>query len=197
MEQVESPVTDISLVINDAPGHREIAVAIQAQWRELGIDVKISQQEFAQFLEFLGPPPDKSVDVYRLGWIGDYVDAMNFLELWTCESGNNSTNYCNEEYDALVEQARGVADNAERYELYNQMEEILFGPEGDMPVLPIYFYTNVSLQRQSIKDTYNQNLLDQIDFTEVVEGGAAGDSDDGETDTEETETEETETTETG
>jgi oligopeptide transport system substrate-binding protein len=197
MEQVESPVTDISLVINDAPGHREIAVAIQAQWRELGIDVKISQQEFAQFLEFLGPPPDKSVDVYRLGWIGDYVDAMNFLELWTCDSGNNSTNYCNEEYDALVEQARGVADNAERYELYNQMEEILFGPEGDMPVLPIYFYTNVSLQRQSIKDTYNQNLLDQIDFTEVVEGGAAGDSDDGETDTEETETEETETTETG
>jgi hypothetical protein len=66
-----------------------------------------------------------------------------------------------------------------------------------MPIMPIYFYTNVSLQRQSIKDTYNQNLLDQIDFTEVVEGGAAGDSDDGETDTEETETEETETTETG
>jgi oligopeptide transport system substrate-binding protein len=172
MSQVQNPVTDITLVINDAPGHREIAVAVQDMWRELGIDVEIQQQEWAQFLEALGPPPTNTTDTYRLGWVGDYVDAMNFLELWTCESGNNSTNYCNKEYDALVEQARNTPDNAERYELYAQMEEMLFGPDGDMPLLPIYFYTNVSLQRESIKETYNQNLLDQIDLTKVVEGDA-------------------------
>ncbi len=39
-----------------------------------------------------------------------------------------------------------------------------------MPILPIYFYTNVSLQRESIKETFSQNLLDQIDLTKVVEG---------------------------
>ena len=39
-----------------------------------------------------------------------------------------------------------------------------------MPILPIYFYTNVSLQRESIRDTFNQNLLDQFDLSKVVEG---------------------------
>jgi oligopeptide transport system substrate-binding protein len=168
MDQVENPKKNITLYINDSPGHREIAVAVQAAWKELGIESTIKQQEFQQYLEFLGPPPNKDVDVYRLGWIGDFVDAINFLELWTCESGNNSTNYCNEEYDKLIEQARSTEDNEERYELYAQAEEILFGPEGEVPVMPIYFYTYVALERENIKDTYETNLLDQIDLTKVV-----------------------------
>ena len=174
MEQVQSPVKDITLVINDAPGHREIAVAVQDMWSELGIDVEIQQQEWAQFLEALGPPPAKTTDTYRLGWIGDFVDAFNFLELWTCDSGNNNTNYCNKDYDALVAQARNASDEAERFDLYAQMEQILFGPEGDVPMIPIYFYTNVSLQKESIKDTFSQDLLDQIDLTKVVEGDGSG-----------------------
>jgi ABC-type oligopeptide transport system substrate-binding subunit len=173
MKEVQSPVRDVTLVINDAPGHRDIAVAVQDMWSELGIDTEIQQQEWAQFLESLGPPPAKSVDAYRLGWVGDYVDAMNFLELWTCGSGNNNANYCNEDYDAVVARARKTADNAQRYELYAQLEEILFGPEGELPFLPIYWYTNVSLQRETIKDTFNQNLLDQVDLSQVVEGDGA------------------------
>ncbi len=168
MGQVENPKTNITLYINDSPGHREIAVAIQAAWKELGIESTIKQQEFQQYLEFLGPPPNNDVDIYRLGWIGDFVDAINFLELWTCESGNNSTNFCNEEYDALIEEARGTEDNDARYDLYAQAEEILFGPEGEVPVLPIYFYTYVALERENIKDTYETNLLDQVDLTKVV-----------------------------
>ena len=172
MEQVQSPVTDVTLVINDAPGHREIAVAVQSMWAELGIDTEIQQQEWAQFLESLGPPPAKTTDAYRLGWVGDYVDAMNFLELWTCDSGNNNTNYCNEEYDRLVDEARKTPDNDARYELYGQLEEILFGPEGDVPFAPIYYYTNTALVDESIMDTFNINLLDQIDLTEIEEGDA-------------------------
>ena len=174
MEQVQNPVKDITLVINDAPGHREIAVAVQDMWSDLGIDVEIQQQEWAQFLESLGPPPAKSTDAYRLGWIGDFVDAFNFLELWRCDSGNNNTNYCNKDYDALVAQARNTPDDNERYDLYAQMEQIMFGPDGDVPLIPIYFYTNVSLQKESIKDTFTQDLLDQIDLTKVVEGDGSG-----------------------
>jgi oligopeptide transport system substrate-binding protein len=171
MEQVQNPVTDITLVVNDAPGHREIAVAVQDMWAELGIDLEIQQQEWAQFLESIGPPPGKNIDAFRLGWIADYVDAMNFLELWTCDSGNNSTNYCNQEYDRLVDEARATPDNAERYDLYAQMEEVLFGSEGEVPVLPIYWYTFNHLEKASIYDTFGINQLGQIDLRPVVESG--------------------------
>jgi oligopeptide transport system substrate-binding protein len=161
-------VTDVTLVVNDAPGHREIAVAVQDQWSELGIDVEIQQQEWAQFLESLGPPPAKSTDVYRNGWVGDFVDALNFLELWTCDSGNNNTNYCNKDYDAKMAEARKTLDNEARYKIYGEAEDILFGENGEMPVLPIYFYTYTALERENIQDSYNTNLLDQVDLTKVV-----------------------------
>jgi oligopeptide transport system substrate-binding protein len=173
MAQVESPVRDVTLVINDAPGHREIAVAIQDMWRQLGIDTKIQQQEWAQFLESIGPPPVKSIDAFRLGWIADYVDAMNFLELWTCDSGNNSTNYCNPKYDALVTEARKTFDDADRYELYGRMEQLLFGAKGDVPIVPIYWYTFVQLEDESIKDTFGISQTGQIDLRGVVEGGTS------------------------
>jgi oligopeptide transport system substrate-binding protein len=137
-------------------------------WGELGLNVTIRAQEWAQYLEFIGPPPSGDVDVFRLGWIGDFVDAINFLEMWTCESGNNSTNYCEEEYDALVEEVRtGNLEEDERYDRYAELEQMLFGPDGAVPLIPIYWYTYVNLERENIQETFNLNLLDQVDLTTV------------------------------
>jgi oligopeptide transport system substrate-binding protein len=173
MSEVGSPKRDITLLLNDAPGHREIAVAVQASWKELGINVTIKQQEWAQFLEFIGPPPDKSIDVFRLGWIADYTDAFNFLELWTCRSGNNSTNFCSQEYDQIVNRIRSgqVTEDEERFQAYNDLEQILFGENAAMPVIPIYWYTYNYLENESIKDTLNVNALDQLDLTKVEVAG--------------------------
>ncbi len=168
MSEVASPKTKVTLYTNDSGANPDIAVAVQAGLKEIGIDSTIKQQEFQQYLEFLGPPPNKDVDVYRLGWIGDFVDAINFLELWKCDSGNNSTNYCNKDYDALIEEARGTEDNDARYELYAQAEDLLWGEDGDLPVSPIYFYTYTNLERENIKESFSVNLLNQTDLTKVV-----------------------------
>ena len=37
-----------------------------------------------------------------------------------------------------------------------------------MPILPIYFYTYANLEREYVKDTFEVNLLNQIDLTKVV-----------------------------
>ena len=168
MDQVGSPKTKINLFHNDSPGHREIAVAVQGYWQELGIDTTIKAQEWAQYLENLGPPPAKVVDVYRLGWIGDFPDAINFLELWTCKSGNNNTNFCNKEYDALIEKAKNTPDDDARFQIYGELEEMLLGADGEVPIAPIYYYTYPNLEDLSVKDTFNINLLDQFDLSQVV-----------------------------
>ena len=167
-----NPKTNINLFYNDAPGHKEIAVAVQDMWKELGIETTVKSQEWAQFLEFLGPPPNKAVDVYRLGWIYDFPDAINGLELFTCDSGNNNTNWCNKDFDALVAQAKNTPDDNARYDLYGQMEDIMFGENGDLPITPFYWYNFPNLENDKVRDTFFISPLDQIDFTKVViQGG--------------------------
>ena len=86
--------------------------------------------------------------------------------LW--KSGNNNANFANPAYDRLIAQARNTADDEARYELYRQAEAMLTGPEGEMPISPIYWYTYTNLERESVKDTFQINLLDQFDLSKVV-----------------------------
>jgi oligopeptide transport system substrate-binding protein len=81
MDKVPNPVKDVNLIFNNAPGHKEIAIAIQANWKLLGLNVTLKQQDWPQFLKFLGPPPDPSVGAYRNGWIADFLDDINFLSV--------------------------------------------------------------------------------------------------------------------
>jgi oligopeptide transport system substrate-binding protein len=167
LAKVKSPKRKLTVWFNNSPGHRPIAIYIQSLWKQLGLDVTLKQQEFAQYLEFLGPPPNKSVDVFRLGWIADYPDAMNFLEQWTCNSGNNNTNFCDPAYDRLVKKAQQTPDTAARYAIYHQLEEKLLGPNGALPFTPIYWYTYPALEKPKIKATYSINPLDSVDLTKV------------------------------
>jgi len=169
MSQVKNPKKDIHLYINNSPGHINIATAVQAFWKELGLNVDIKVQEWKQYLQFLGPPPNSDVDVYRLGWIYDYPDAQNGLVLWTCDSGNNNTNWCNKRYDALIDQASKTPNDAKRYLLYQQAESLISGPNGDMPLMPIYWYTYTNLQQTKVKG-YVINPMDQTDYSKVSVG---------------------------
>jgi oligopeptide transport system substrate-binding protein len=167
MAQAQNPKTNITIYSNESPPNKEVAEALQSMWKQIGIDSSIKILEWQQYLEFLGPPPPKAVDIFRLGWVGDFVDDINFLELWTCDSGNNNTGFCDKEYDALVAEAKQTPDNAARYEIYKQLEEKLTGQDGTLPFIPLWYITYQNLERETVKDTFNINLLDQVDLTKV------------------------------
>jgi oligopeptide transport system substrate-binding protein len=169
--KVANPKKDINLYINNSAGHINIATAIQAYWKQLGLNVNIKVQEWKQYLQFLGPPPNSDVDVYRLGWIYDYPDAQNGLVLWTCGSGNNNTNWCNKKFDALVDQASKTADADKRYQLYQQAETILSGPNGDLPIMPIYWYVYALLTKSTVHGI-EVNPMDQTFFDHDSKGTA-------------------------
>jgi oligopeptide transport system substrate-binding protein len=167
MAKATKPVKNVTVFTNESPPNEDVAVALQSMWKELGINSKIRVMEWQQYLEMLGPPPPNSVDLYRLGWVGDFVDDINFLELWTCDSGNNNANFCDKSYDALVAKAKQTPDNAKRYEIYKQLEEKLTGENGALPFIPLWSGTYNNLERETLKDTFDINLLDQVDLTKV------------------------------
>ncbi len=69
------------------------------------------------------------------GWGADYNDPMTFIDLWVTGGGNNSAQFSNEEYDALVADALTNTDEAARVDDFIRCEEILM---DEMPISVIY-----------------------------------------------------------
>ena len=97
---------------------------ILEQWRqELGIEVDIQQTEWATFLQDV---EEEKYQMFSLGWIADYPDPENFLDLlFHSNSGANHTKYGNPEVDRLLEEARLERDREKRFQIYNQVEQMI------------------------------------------------------------------------
>ena len=110
----------------------DLEVIIQA-WENLGLRVEIQQTEYATFLQDVH---ENRFQMFQFGWIADYPDPQNFLDiLFHSESENNHTNYSNPEVDALLEQARVEPDQDTRYQLYNRIETMIL---ADAPWVPTW-----------------------------------------------------------
>jgi ABC-type transport system substrate-binding protein len=107
--------------------------AIVAMWEEnLGVTITIEQQEFGLFLQTID---QHEFQMFNLGWIADYPDPQNFLDIKLhSQSPNNETQYANPEVDRLLDQARTELDEETRLGLYQQAEEIIV---QDAPWVPL------------------------------------------------------------
>lgn len=112
----------------------DMEVVLQMWSKNLGIDAEFQQTEFATFLRDLNK---RRFQMFNIGWIADYPDPENFLDiLFHSESNNNHTNYSNPLVDSLLEQARTETDEAVRFRLYNQVEQMIV---DDAPWVPLWY----------------------------------------------------------
>src|SRR5699024_12882129 len=92
----------VHLSYNTDEGHAAIAQAAQEMWKNnLGDDVELSNEEWAVFIDSLG---EGDYEVGGMGWIADFYDANNFIELFESVDGNNYTNMDDDEYKKLVKE---------------------------------------------------------------------------------------------
>ncbi|MFQ5879706.1 MAG: peptide ABC transporter substrate-binding protein [Dehalococcoidia bacterium] len=108
--------------------------AIIAMWEDnLGVRVEIQQVEFATFLQQLRRG---DFQMFQLGWIADYVDPEDFLDIkFHSQSGDNDSRYSNPEVDRLLEQARTEQDTEQRLALYQEAEQLIV---NDAAWIPLY-----------------------------------------------------------
>jgi len=138
-----------TLHFNTSESHRAIAEAIQQMWKEeLGIDVTLENQEWKVYLDTQN---SMNYDISRSGWIGDFIDPVTFLSMWTTGNGNNNTHWANSKYDALIEQAARTGDPKARLDILHQAEELFL---SEVPVVLIYWYTNTYLLRPAVQNWY-------------------------------------------
>ncbi len=105
------------------PNARRMAELIQADWAAVGVEAEIVSYEWGEYLK-------RSKDLDRdgavlLGWTGDNGDPDNFLAvLLGCDGvgGSNRAQWCNPEFEALIQKAKIVSDAAERTKLYEEAQ---------------------------------------------------------------------------
>lgn len=139
---------EIEIIYNTNAGHQKIAEAIQDMWKKLGIKVKLSNMEWKVLQD---RRQKKDFMVARDGWLGDYVDPMTFLDLFTSYSDNNNTNWSSPKYDELIDKAKKTSDRAQRMKYMMQAEKILM---DDYVMIPIYFYVKGHVIKDYIKNYY-------------------------------------------
>lgn len=146
-EKGYTQLPEITLLYNTSEGHKKIALAVADMWKKnLGVDVKLENQEWAVFLE---NRQSLNYQVARAGWSADYNDPMTFLDMWVTGGGNNDSGYANADYDALINQAKNTDDAAARNEAFKKAEENLI--KDNQVLLPIYYYTSVSVAKPYLK----------------------------------------------
>ncbi|MDF2039299.1 peptide ABC transporter substrate-binding protein [Cytobacillus oceanisediminis] len=151
-----SELPAVTLSYNTSEAHQKIAQAIQDMWKQnLGVEVTLDNSEWNVYLDKLD---QMDYQVARLGWLGDFNDAINFLEMYRdADGGNNNTGWESKEFQDLLAKSATETDPEARQQLLKDAEAIFM---EDMPVAPIYFYTNNWVQAENLKDVAVSGLGD-------------------------------------
>lgn len=151
LEELGCTVDELNLSIDCADDslRRNCATFLQEQWRQnLGIEnITVNSMQTKQV------SANRQSGDYCMslgGWSPDYNDAINFLDLWVTDGGNNDSFWSNAEYDELIAQATAEADEEVRQQYLFDAEEIL---AAEMPVIPLYWQCqNYSYNKDKIVD---------------------------------------------
>lgn len=124
----------LQLRYNTNENHKRIAVAIASMWKPLGIDVELYNTETKVHYDELSRGV---LEVARAGWLADYNDADNFLNLLKSSVQYNYGRYNNAEFDSLIDEANALTDTEARAAMLKQAEKIAMDESAAMP---IYYY---------------------------------------------------------
>ena len=125
---------DVQLRYNTNENHKRVAVAIASMWKPLGVNVELYNTETKVHYDELSRGV---LEVARAGWLADYNDPDNFLNLLKSDVEFNYGRFASEDYDRLLGEANASDDADERIRLLNEAEQIALDESAAMP---IYYY---------------------------------------------------------
>ncbi|SHH95374.1 peptide ABC transporter substrate-binding protein [Ferrimonas marina] len=151
----DKPLT-INLLYNTNENHKKIAIVVSQLWKPLGVRVRLENQEWKTFLDTRN---QGRFEMARAGWVGDYNDASTMLDILLSNHGQNKGKWHNEEYDAIMNASRMIADDEERAEYYARAERIIV---EEMPIIPVYEQVVTRLVKPHVGGYPMNNVEDTI-----------------------------------
>ncbi|WP_108463055.1 ABC transporter substrate-binding protein [Devosia naphthalenivorans] len=115
------------------PNAQRVAELIQSDWAAVGVNANIVSYEWTEYRE-RGKQEDRK-GPFQIGWTGDNGDPDNFFAtLFSCSAigVSNYSMWCNDEFEALIQEAKTTSDQEKRAELYTKAQEIFKAEEPAM-----------------------------------------------------------------
>ena len=139
----------IKYTTNDAGYHKVVAEYLQQAWKELGVTLEVEVVEWASFTSMRR---NGEFDTARNGWVGDYSDPSNMLDLFRTTNGNNDGKYSSAAYDAAMERSASTMDAAERSKALHEAEDILMEDAG---CIPLAYYNDFYLMSEKVTGAWH------------------------------------------
>ncbi len=142
-------------------GNEDILEGIQAMWSQnLGINVELRVNEWAVYLDYMDQCNNSKEELaacefnaYRMGWVMDYGDPQNQLQVVFAPSSTMQyTGWESERFDELMTLAGASFDTEEREALYMEADKILC--EDEVAIIPIMGYDNYVLVKDGLTFEY-------------------------------------------
>jgi len=151
-----NPQSDrLELLYNNSNNQKKTALAVAAMWRQfLGVKTQLRNQEWKVFIKTRQGP---NKQIFSGGWIADYHDPLNYLQLFESESRFNYYGFKQTKYDQLINRLRSTSDSRVRQQLIARAEALL---ADEQPLIPLYFYVSRHLVNPGLKG-YVDNLADK------------------------------------
>ena len=134
---------------NDSGYHKSVAEYLQSAWGELGLTMNVNIQEWKTVT---ADRRSGNFDVARNGWVYDWDDPSNMINLLETNNGNNDGKYSSPEFDKFVSLARSTTDLKKHYEYLHEAEQVLL---KDAAMAPIAYYNEFWLQKPELNGTWH------------------------------------------
>jgi len=152
----------VKFLFPESGNNRIIAEMLQNMWMEnLGIKVQIEGLEWKIYLTTL------DIDrphMFRAGWAADYPDPHNFMNIFTCNGGNNETGWCSPSYDKNISLASYQTSRNKREETYFKAQKELIYDKNI--IIPLFISNQIYLKNKKIKNVHFSKM-GIIDFSEI------------------------------
>lgn len=153
-----SKAISFEFLTNSGTSNERAAQLIQDDLKKAGIQMTIKTEDWKVFI---ADRQNGNYTLCREGWIADYDDPSNMLEIFLTKSGNNDMQFGKNpiasapqnwaDYDKLLDQARTETDAAKRADLLVKAEKMLMDTNA---VIPLYFYNDVYMMKSNVSGVY-------------------------------------------
>lgn len=153
-----SKAISFEYLTNSGTSNERAAQLIQDDLKKAGIQMTIKTEDWKVFIS---DRQNGNYTLCREGWIADYDDPSNMLEIFLTKSGNNDMQFGKNpiasapqnwaDYDKLLDQARTETDKAKRADILVKAEKMLMDTNA---VIPLYFYNDVYMMKSNVSGVY-------------------------------------------